>query len=403
MKKMLSALMASLMIAVSLTGCGTNSVISSAKTKDYTASLKDGVYYVRTNGTNACTPVYFGQATFEEGSIKSSADNTRVMWFKEDYESIPTLYKGDSLILYTASTFDEKMTFERFEDLGYTIGICGMTELKSGRYSISTDPDKKCTYPGGDSDEILKLTNKTVTLDTIGYQDIRATDVSNINTSYLSDYGTILGLDQSGTSSYPVTIYDGTIEHKYNFTANVRAFGSMEVSESYDYVFESEKLISITIPEDFNSGYYLINGAGLFRYVNDTSYSVSTNFNISNIKDVTYSTNNSSSATTATTAASRVYSTEATTAAKTPDSVTSKFTVKSPGLITVKVEFTDNGSTKTSPVTATLTTPSGTALNMQYNSSQGIVYRSLQAEKGDYVITYYGLDGRTPKVTVTTD
>ena len=38
-------------------------------------------------------------------------------------------------------------------------------------------------------------------------------------------------------------------------------------------------IITINLPENLKTGYYYINGAGLFRYIDGNSYNDSTNFN----------------------------------------------------------------------------------------------------------------------------
>ena len=403
MKKIQSALLIGIMtITAALTGCSSTNV--SPIKKDYISSLKDGVYYVRQKETNKCEPIYFGTGTFEEGTVKSSPDDSRILWYKDDFAKIPTLYKGDSLIFYTLKDFEEKITFERFEDLGYTIGICGMTELKSGRYSISTDINKKCTYPGGDTDEILKLTTKNVTLDTIGDKNIRSSQ-DNTGSSFLSRCGTLLGLKKDGI--YKATIYAGTEEHEYSFTANIKALGSMEVRESYDYTFESGKLINIAIPSDFNSGYYLVNGIGVFRYVNGNSYNNDTNFNIANSPDTKINNSEAPSAVeeikSLTQSSNNTSTTEAT---KIASEKKSKFKVTKAGQITVKAQFSIPGNASSNSITgvsAVIVTPDGPNLAMYADSKKGMLYRSFVAKVGEYEIIYYDLGVKEPHITVTAD
>lgn len=403
-KKRFISILLSLVVVTTFTACGTNNENTvgylSNNQKDYMARLEDGVYYVRAKDTNECKPIYFGEATFEKDSIINSPDNGRIAWFKADFDKIPTLYEGDSLIYFTKSLLDEKMTFERFKDLGYTIGICGMEKLKSGRYAIYTDVEKKCTYPEGDTDEILKLTNKTVTLDTIGGVDVRAPKDEDSNETFLSEHGTILGLEKDG--SYEVSIYDGTVEHKYNFTANVKALGSFEVEENYDYDFESQYLINIPIPETFNTGYYMINGAGIFRYVKGSSFDESTNFNIPNIyKDSNFEDDNNPSSIVSPSPNDTEPDYQ-----EMPDGVTSSFEVSSAGTISVEIAFTIPGSTEyvdPSGVTALITKPDGGTLMMLIDSDAGVIHRTFDAMEGEYIIEYYDLDNKEPHVEVSVE
>ena len=87
--------------------------------------------------------------------------------------------------------------------------------------------------------------------------------------------GTLIGFTQN--TSYKAEVYQGTECHPYVWTANIRVLGSMETYSTVNYFFESETVINIKIPEFFNSGYYMINGVGLFRYVTNLDKEVYNN------------------------------------------------------------------------------------------------------------------------------
>ena len=266
-----------------LCGCG-NANENETETEDYSylEKLEQDTYYVR-HENKECEKVVFGNATFDEGDIASAAIDYRVIWFKENFEEIPTLYKGESLIYCTESELKEEFNFERFEDFGYSIGICGLKPTVSGRYSLSTNIDDRNTYPEGDTDEILMLENELVIMDTLGGKQLRVPLNEEDETGDITRCGTIKGLKKG--NSYKAEIYAGTIRHEYVFTADVKILGSMEVVETTDYFFESERIINIEIPEEFNSGYYMINGIGIFRYINGDTYDENTDFNVPNITE----------------------------------------------------------------------------------------------------------------------
>lgn len=404
MKKRITSLFLLLSTAAMIiTGCGKDTSNTAGELtgdkKSYISSLENGVIYVRDQENN-CTPVYFGNATFEEETTPQNPDDSRVMWFKTDFENIPTLYKGDSLIMFTIDEIEEKMTFERFEYFGYTIGICGMEELKSGRYKIYTDPDKNNTYPNGDTDEILKLSNNSVILESIGGIQIRSADdeASEEVSTFLTRCGTIKGLNEGET--YNVEIYEGSVYHNYTFTADVIALGSMETCYHYNYEFETANLINIEIPEFFNSGYYLINGVGMFRYVNGDSYDENTQFNTANVDPGDEGTVTVTQADiNGTTELAQTYTEEL------ASSTTTKFNVKTTGTVTVNVSFTIPGNygegDGLEDVIAVIETPSGGTIQMITNTSDGSVKRTFKAtEIGEYVIKYYNLDVRVPHLTI---
>ncbi|MCR5669627.1 MAG: hypothetical protein K6G10_01355 [Butyrivibrio sp.] len=393
--KIITVCTAVIMAATMLTGCGEPKNTAGALTnnsKDYVSGLVNNVYYIRDKENN-CTPIYFGNGTFEQDSITSNPSNERILWYKEDFEKIPTLYKGDSLILFTTNVVNELMTFERFEYYGYTIGLCGMETLPSGRYKVFTNKDMRCTYPYGDTDEILKLNNESVIIESLGDVKVRKPNEDDMTGSFLTRSGTIKGL--TANKQYSVDIYEGSVYHNYIFTADVIALGSMEVTQRYDYEFERENLINITIPEWFHSGYYMINGAGLFRYVDGESYNEDTNFNIPN-EDPTKdgSTITQSDMTAAEEFAQAMESVES--------DQSSEFTVREEGMVSVTVTFTVPGNYGVGDgldeVTGIIKTPRGGSIYM-INNSDGSISRSFQAEPGTYQITYYNIGIREPHVS----
>lgn len=249
-------------------------------------SLEEGNYFVLRN--NECIPVYFGKSTFkkEPKEIKS-VSNERVFWFKDDYPEIPTLYKDDTLIYYSSEELKEVFTFERFEDFGYSIGIRGLEETLSGRYSVSTDPGDNTAYPDGDTSNIYNYEQDNVIIDEIGGTELN----KELNT--VSRCGTILNLKKD--QNYKVKVFTGTLlsEGKTQiYKSDIRILGAMETFTSNDFKFINDKVISIAIPEFFNSGYYNINNMGLFKYINEPysekikELEQSDNYNLYNVPNI---------------------------------------------------------------------------------------------------------------------
>ena len=359
-------------------------------------NLTDGVYYIHHANTNAYEPVYFGDATFDEGSKSSAPSNDRIMWFKTDFEDIPTFYSGDELVLYTEGEITETFNFERFEDFGYTVGIAQMTTTASGRYAISTSPNKHCTYPGGDTDAILNLTNKQVLLDSFGGNELRVVD--DEDSIYLTRVGTIANLSKG--QKYAAAIFDGTIEHDYEFTADVHVLGSMEVTQTTDYSFISETLQKIDVPYMFNTGYYMINGAGMFRYVQGNYYDDYTYYN--NKNQIPTDENGKTLYTvsqidTSSNATATFESTGSNSSEQTTTSVSSSFDVSQTGTVSMIVSFSGSGSS--SGVTAILTKPSGDRVSLlpRADSTMSLTFEADTI--GTYTITYYNLGSLIPQVS----
>lgn len=110
-----------------------------------------------------------------------------------------------------------------------------------------------------------------VSIPSVGDKKIESKDVSRA--------GTIKGLIHG--AQYDVAAYVGTNRHLIKMTADTHIFSSYELytltANSYDFV--GDGIITINLPENLKTGYYYINGAGLFRYIDGNSYNDSTNFN----------------------------------------------------------------------------------------------------------------------------
>lgn len=196
---------------------------------------------------------------------KKGGDPKRLFWItdKELVESIPTMYKGDALVLSADNYRPDVIEFERFFDKGYTLGICGLKEDSTGRFWFSTkiDNSEKKNYinPLADIQRIVREYPETeLTLDKINGQEIRYNNIS--------EAGYILGL--AGGVTYDLELYTGTKSTTASYTADSRVFLSGECFRSNQMTLVGSNTAIITFPEYLVSGYYYIDGAGLVRYIN---------------------------------------------------------------------------------------------------------------------------------------
>lgn len=189
---------------------------------------------------------------------------THTVWFTGDMDQdIPTLYPGDKL-LYVSSNYVpyNGIEWERFADYGYTIGVANMIGDDSGHYHISNEDGKGFNgYVCRDSDANQLNENfsavSNLFLDKIGGTKIREDNVS--------DGGTANNLVKN--KEYICEWYTGTIYQDFKMTANVHTLGLMESFTTYDYEFLHSNCIEIPIPNWFKTGYYYVDGIGMFRYV----------------------------------------------------------------------------------------------------------------------------------------
>ena len=234
--------------------------------------LEDGCYYVmKKDGT--FHRLYIGETSFGGSPVASSVSAKRVAWFGKDADRIPTMYRGESIAYRSSAEFSEAFPVERFEDTGYTIGICGMKESGTGRYKFSTNPENMQIDMNASTGELYRLGDHTATMERIGDIELRKGNISRA--------GTVVGLERGKT--YATEVYIGTDVIRYSFVADVRAFVSSELCTLSDYSYTQGKTISIGFPDWFHSGYYLVGGYGIVRYVaSEKEFSVNMDMNIPN-------------------------------------------------------------------------------------------------------------------------
>ena len=386
-----------------------------------TEGLKDSTFYVR-HSNNQCEELYMGQASFE--GVSQTPSSSRVIWFMDDFKNIPTLYKGDSLIYYSTLEFDETFTLERFEDYGYTIGIKNAKITETGRVSLELG-DEANTYPGADTDSLLALTNSHVIFEAIANsRQIReepGSDCEKDQCIWLTRSGTFKTF--RANELYEFVIYDGTIRNNIKLRANVRAMGSMETQKTLNYEYEVKDVIHINIPENYHSGYYMINGLGIFRYV-DSEYSQDIDFdeieyfNIPNVTEdeenmasISYQSIGSENTLDSEKLKGKQYESEIVSAynstnnngliEKDTGEISSKIVISKPGRVKILVTFTDPGTGDGLPdVKGKIVTPNGTKYLMAINASGDLVLDFEAETKGEYIIEYENLDVRVPHVQV---
>lgn len=245
------------------------------------AQLDDDAYYVLRDGEYL--PLYFGNSSFAEGEKTTQPSTDRLLWYTDDgskdadINEIPVLYKDDKLVYRYSDTLEEEFNFERFYDLGRSFGIYGLEKTKSGRYSLTIDDD--LMYPDSDVyGDISTLTSETVIIEQMETMKLR------VGQGLVSDYGTIINFafDEAGnvipakpSDEYRFLVYSGTYKNMFTFKPTYRILGSAEDYVSYDFSFIDDDVIDITIPTWFESGYYLINGIGVIKYINAPKAEVS--------------------------------------------------------------------------------------------------------------------------------
>ncbi len=305
MKKTLLLLLISLCLSL-CAGCGSSDaelsdeLTTEDSEKSYLNGMEDGILYVL-HADNTYEPTVFNAATFDRGDVASTPSMKRIMWFKQDFEEIPTFTEGqDKLVLYTKDTVAEEITLERFKDLGVSVGICQMKPHDSGKYSVSTDPDDNNTYPESDADKILDYHNGSIIVDNIQNTKIRSGESLTINeekdvvyeqTKEISEYGTIMNLEEG--AYYDLDIYEGTQKSILKLCADTHIMGSCTVMKKLNYHFTDDYLQEFELPPDIHTGYYTLNALGMFRYISLAEpYTTTTDYNVGIEEENSRDTNN---------------------------------------------------------------------------------------------------------------
>ena len=209
MQKRAAAIAAAACLSVTvLTGCTVFNRTHGYNDREYAVTietkssrLEDGCFYVmKSDGT--FHRLYLGETSFGGRPVAPSASVKRVAWFGKDADRIPTMYRGESIAYRSSAEFSETFHIERFEDLGYTIGICGMKESGTGRYKFSTNPENMQIDMNASTGILYRLGDHIVTLDRIGDIELRKGNISKA--------GTVVGLERGKTY---VTLMSGLSYH----------------------------------------------------------------------------------------------------------------------------------------------------------------------------------------------
>lgn len=221
-----------------------------------------GMFYIKSESRDAFYPVYLGSTTYDTTSSFYNPSPDRVIWFTdEDEYLIPTLYKGDSLICVEDNTMPEAFVWERFEDVGYSVGVAGIKMNNAGKMETKLNVDLINSYSeAGSTIGMLSEEEFNIVFETVGGDKLVQTDFTRA--------GTINGMQKD--EYYDLGVHLGTVYHPFTIKADTRIMISYEMYETLFYEYNKDNYVELVIPEYFHSGYYIVNGAGVFRYVNDT-------------------------------------------------------------------------------------------------------------------------------------
>ncbi|MCR5339267.1 MAG: hypothetical protein K6E75_12005 [Lachnospiraceae bacterium] len=232
------------------------------KDKGY-GSIEKDLSKTRT-GREAFFTAPIGTINFHKHETDQESGDPRNIWFEEGTDkNIPTVTRKDVLLYVSKTDIPEEIIFERFYDNGYSIGIAGMQEDKGGHYyipyAVSREDDYKYYIDQESGASVLAGFEgiERLYLDKAGEEMVSRENVSA--------GGCLVGLNKD--KAYDCQFYTGTFYQDFKLNANVRTFTSLERFESHEYSFLHANCISLALPAYLKSGYYLVLGKGMIRYV----------------------------------------------------------------------------------------------------------------------------------------
>lgn len=255
------------------TGCGVKNIFRDPNAQYQLKAVKDSkmaeeTYYVKQTTEFYQTFSIDKNGTVSSGSSTQIADANRMIWTSKNNSLIPTMYQ-DGVIAYSSqkNIKMEKATLERYAYAGASLGLYGAEYTDDGE--IKFDANKMVE----DSDIAKQLKGEKANSFTI-------TEVNGkrLTKKRLSDGGIINGLKYGQT--YKLNLYSGTFYKTIRVKADRKFYRSLEVYSTTDISTTKNGYLSIRMPEEAVSGYYLVNGTGFFRYYNVTKDKVTKKINL---------------------------------------------------------------------------------------------------------------------------
>ena len=386
MKKPLLAVM--LAVSILLSGCGgliRETGNAGPETTDIDIvkkmeEVEDGGFYILRNDSYERLYAYDANYDRTDKEKQGDTDSQKTLWYREDWSKVPTMYKGDKLIYKTSQNLDETFSLERFEYVGYTVGISNLKRTASGRYSFTKSAEENNINQKSDAKQLETIPTETGIIDKIGGAFLRDGNISS--------GGCIIGLEKD--KMYKAEVYAGTFLQEFNLTADTIALTSMEYYETVDYSFMQSQLLEIHFPEHFNSGYYLVDGYGLVRYVNGTSYDKDTDFNIPNKEPEEGEGNVANTSTGVDSGETNSGNIEQT---EDPEhnGIYEKITIANNGTYNIVVEYEDKGSDITVPAGVFYNNDRAYHLN---ETGRGVLSNTVELKAGEYTLMLTGMNDR---------
>jgi len=213
--------------------------------------MKPDVIYAK-SGTKFFVP-YMPNGT---ASGKATAPSpARMFWMGQNAQSVPTIYKGDTLVVMSENLSRSNVILERLKDCGYSIGIYG-AEYNKDTEMIEFDYSKSI-IPSSSAEEAFSSWSAEIHIKTINGKAV---------TENMLDSAGVLNCFEHG-KSYNMEFYSGSQFLECEVYAGVHMLESWEMYVLDNITATKRGYLSITLPQDLKSGWYLVEGQGIVRYI----------------------------------------------------------------------------------------------------------------------------------------
>lgn len=258
-KKML--LLFAIILSFSFVGCQkeTKSIVSSDGTPlSYNESdLPQGVYILKDKK-------YYSLLNL------GSSMTRNYIWYTGYDKAIPTLEKGDKLIIYTPQSVPSELQFAKLNDFGYTLGIKFKKRDQDG--FMSFPKDNGSYNPTSPVSKVIGKVNSEAKGTRI---DIKEVNGKEFKETMLSVDGFMKGLTKD--AMYKFYYYQGTIYKDVSVKADTHVFLKDYTLPSGSYDQLKDKTFIVNLPSSIEDGFWHIEGYGMFRYIGDEDNSIKEN------------------------------------------------------------------------------------------------------------------------------
>jgi len=230
-----------------LTGCTKKEIFQDADAKYRLEALKD---------TDLAEDVFYAKDSSKFYEVYMPKGEKEIYWLMKDTTLIPSMYKDEIIACASQKSTMNNVSLQRYEYLGYTLGIYGLELDKDGYLCFSV---KENTVEGSDAqDKFWGAKSDNIRIISINDEPVTR--------EMVSDKGIFKGLEKD--KEYALTFYSGSYHGKVTIKADIEMLEYMEENQTGKVEITKNGYFALYMPEDLKSGYYMVDKTGFVKYYN---------------------------------------------------------------------------------------------------------------------------------------